>query len=156
MRSYDTHFRMNPPLRPDAARMACIEGLVDGTIDCIATDHAPHADWEKAAEFDAAPFGTTGLETALGVCVETLVVPGLLSWAQLIEKFASAPARIAGIDAGTLRVGAEANVALIDPRAQWTVEPSLFASMGHHSPFAGQTLTGVVRHVLRRGAPVNL
>ena len=148
---FETHAKVNPPLRTESDRQALIEGLRDGTIDGIATDHAPHTDWEKEADFDAAPFGISGLETALGVCVETLVIPGLLTWSQLIEKLTMAPATIAGLEAGTLKPGVEANLAIINPTAQWTVDPQRFISKGRHSPFAGRTLTGVVERVLFRG-----
>jgi len=151
---FDTQAKVNPPLRTEEDRASLIEGLRDGTIDCIATDHAPHADWEKAADFDAAPFGISGLETALAVCVTTLIEPKLLTWGQLIEKLAVAPATIAGISAGSLAVGADADIALIDPAARWTVDPQRFVSKGRHSPFAGQTLTGAVAAVFRRGVEV--
>lgn len=148
---FNTHAKVNPPLRAEEDRLALLEGLRDGTIDCIATDHAPHTDWEKDAEFDAAPFGISGLETALGVCAETVIKPGLLTWPQLIEKLTTAPARIAGLEAGTLSVGAEADLAVIDPSAQWTVDPKRFVSKGRHSPFTGRVLTGVVLRTLYRG-----
>lgn len=151
---FDTRAKVNPPLRTEDDRLALIEGLRDGTIDCIATDHAPHTDWEKDADFDSAPFGISGLETALGVCVETLVKPGLLTWAQLIEKLTVQPAQIAGLERGSLAVGRAADVAVIDPDATWTVDPQRFASKGRHSPFAGRTLTGVVASVLRHGVGV--
>jgi len=149
---FNTDAKVNPPLRTEQDRLALIEGLQDGTIDCIATDHAPHADWEKAADFDSAPFGTSSLETALAVCVETLVVPGLLGWGQLIEALSTHPAQIADIEGGTLGVGAEANVTIIDPTARWAVDPQRFVSKGRHSPFAGRTLTGAVVRVLYRGS----
>jgi len=151
---FDTRAKVNPPLRTEQDRLALIEGLRDGTIDCIATDHAPHTDWEKEADFDAAPFGISGLETALGVCIRTLIEPGLLSWAQLIEKLSVRPAAIAGIAGGTLAKGADASLALIDPSASWTVDPSQFLSKGKHSPFTGWTLRGAVVRVLARGAEV--
>ena len=151
---FDTSAKVNPPLRTEQDRHALIEGLRDGTIDCIATDHAPHTEWEKAAEFDAAPFGVSGLETALGVCVETLVKPGLLSWSRLVEKLATAPASLFGLEAGTLRVGAVADVVLVNPTATWTVDPRRFVSQGKHSPFAGRPVTGVVEKTLRRGLEV--
>lgn len=151
---FNTWAKVNPPLRTEADRLALIEALRDGTIDCIATDHAPHTDWEKDAEFDAAPFGTSALETALAVCVETLIVPGLLSWSQLIEKLSLNPAAIAGVSGGRLSVGEEAQVTLIDPAARWTVEPERFVSKGRHSPFAGWMLTSAVTHVIIRGEEV--
>lgn len=152
--AFDAHAKVNPPLRGEADRQALIDGLRDGTIDCIATDHAPHTDWEKDADFDSAPFGISGLETALAVCVKTLVVPGLLTWSQLIEKLSTNPARIAGTGGGSLRVGAEADVAVIDPSAQWTVDPQRFLSKGRHSPFAGWGLTGRVELLLCRGREI--
>lgn len=151
---FDTRAKVNPPLRTEADRRALIEGLRDGTIDCIATDHAPHTDWEKEADFDAAPFGISGLETALSVCVEALVKPGHLSWSQLIEKFSRAPAHIAGLEAGTLSVGQNADIAIIDPKATWTVDPIRFASKGRHTPFAGRTLSAAVVQVFRHGVEV--
>jgi dihydroorotase len=151
---FNTWAKVNPPLRTEQDRLALIEGLRDGTIDAIATDHAPHTDWEKDADFDAAPFGTSALETALAVCVETLIVPGLLSWSQLIEKLSTHPASIAGIPGGRLSVGEEANLALIDPSARWVVEPERFLSKGRHSPFAGGTVAGTVTLVLYRGVEV--
>jgi len=151
---FNTDAKVNPPLRTEEDRQALIEGLRDGTIDCIATDHAPHTEWEKAADFDAAPFGTSGLETALAVCIEALVTPGQLSWSQLIEKLSTIPAKLAGIAGGSLAVGVEANVTLIDPSARWTVDPQRFASKGKHSPFAGRMLTGAVERTLYRGAEV--
>jgi dihydroorotase len=151
---FNAHAKVNPPLRTEADRQALIEGLRDGTIDCIATDHAPHTDWEKDAEFDAAPFGTSGLETALAVCLAVLVTPGLLTWGQLVERLAVHPAKIAGLKAGTLSKGSEADLILVDPKAQWTVEPQAFVSKGRHSPFTGQVLSGNVVKAFRRGVDV--
>ena len=153
---FDTSAKVNPPLRTEQDRLALIEGLRDGTIDCIATDHAPHTDWEKQSDFDAAPFGISGLETALGVCVETLIKPGLLTWGRLIEALTVNPSKIAGLTSGTLGVGADADVVLIGPAAQWTVDPKQFRSKGRHSPFAGWTLTGRVAHVWRHGIETRL
>ena len=152
---FNAHAKVNPPLRSDADRLALIEGLRDGTIDCIATDHAPHTVWEKEADFDSAPFGISGLETALSVCIETLVAPGLLTWGQLVERCATNPAKIAGLKAGTLSIGGSADLALVDPKARWTVDPQQFLSKGHHSPFAGRTLTGAVVKVLHHGVELS-
>ncbi len=151
---FKTDAKVNPPLRTEQDRLGLLEGLRDGTIDCIATDHAPHTDWEKEADFDAAPFGISGLETALAVCATTLVTPGRLSWPQLIEKLALNPAKLIGSPAGTLRPGVEADLTIIDPAATWTVDPARFVSKGRHSPFAGRTLTGAVVRVLRHGSEV--
>jgi len=152
---FDTAAKVNPPLRTEQDRLALLEGLRDGTIDCIATDHAPHTEWEKEAEFDAAPFGISGLETALAVCAGALVASKIISWTRLIESLTANPAKIAGVKAGTLSVGAPADVALIDPKAQWTVDPAQFVSKGRHSPFAGHAMTGRVVRVLRHGAEVH-
>ena len=151
---FNTHAKVNPPLRTESDRTSLIEGLRDGTIECIATDHAPHTDWEKDADFDSAPFGISGLETALGVCVEVLISPGHLTWSQLIEKLSTNPARIAGLHAGTLGIGVEADITLIDPKRSWTVDPKQFVSKGRHSPFAGKTLKGAVVRVLHHGVGV--
>jgi len=151
---FNTDAKVNPPLRTDQDRRALIEGLQDGTIDCIATDHAPHTNWEKDGDFDSAPFGIAGLETALGVIATTLVAPGLLSWRQVAEKMSTNPARIAGLDAFGPSVGREANLTLIDPHASWTVEPARFLSKARRSPFAGHTLTGKVVTVIRQGQVV--
>ena len=152
--AFDTSAKVNPPLRTEEDRLALVEGLRDGTIDCIATDHAPHTDWEKASDFESAPFGTSALETALSVCIETLVKPDLMRLAKVIEKLSVAPARIAGLEAGTLSVGADADLTLIDPDASWMVDPRQFVSKGRHSPFAARKLPCVVTQVFRRGTRV--
>lgn len=153
---FNTAAKVSPPLRTEHDRLALIEGLRDGTIDCIATDHAPHTDWEKEADFDSAPFGISGLETALGVCADTLVKPGLLSWSQLIARLSTSPARIAGTGAGTLSDGTDADLVLIDPQQTWTVDTQRLASRGRHSPFAGRVLTGAVAQVFRHGVEVSV
>ena len=149
--NFNADAKVNPPLRLEQDRLALIEGLVDGTIDCIATDHAPHTDWEKDADFDSAPFGIPGLETAFGVCVTTLIKPGHLSWSQLVEKLSTNPWRIAGVNGHGLVKGQPATLTLVDPEATWVVDPHQFASKGKHSPFAGWTLQGSVTTVIRRG-----
>ncbi len=152
---FNAYAKCNPPLRTEQDRLGLIEGLRDGTIDCIATDHAPHTDWEKQTEFDAAPFGISGLETALSVCVESLITSGALTWPQLVETLTVHPARIAGLEAGTLSVGAPADIVLVDPDAVWTVDPARFASKGRNSPFAGKTLPATVLRVWRDGLEVS-
>ena len=149
--SFDSNFKMNPPLRPKEHRQACIEGLRDGTIDCIATDHAPHAVEKKQREIDQAPFGIVGLETALGLVISQLIRPGLLDWSTAIGKLTINPARILGIPKGTLAIGADADVTIIDPDVVWTVDPSKFVSKGHNTPFTGMKLTGLATMVLVRG-----
>jgi dihydroorotase len=142
LRTFDSNFKMSPPLRAREDVEACIAGLQDGTIDVICTDHAPHAREKKMRELDAAPFGIVGLETALGIVSTCLVQPGHLDWPTAIEKMSINPARILGIPKGTLRVGADADVTIIDPAARWTVDPRKFRSKSSNTPFAGWELTG--------------
>lgn len=154
LQDYDTNARVNPPLRTEADRLALIEALKDGTIDCIATDHAPHHADDKNVEFALASSGISGFETALAVCWTALVVPGHLTPEQVLDKLTRAPARVLGLDAGTIEVGKRADVTLIDPRAEWTVDPGKFRSRGKNTPFAGRTLTGAVRCTFLEGRPV--
>jgi dihydroorotase len=139
---YDTRFKMNPPLRSAADREALLAGVADGTLDCLATDHAPHTDLEKDNDFDSAPFGIVGLETALSVYLMTLVEPGYLTLQQLIERMTTRPLRVLGRPGGTLRAGSAADVAVFDPAARWTVDPARFASKGRNTPFGGRELPG--------------
>lgn len=142
LRGFDSNFKMSPPLRTSADIDAIIEGLVDGTIDCIATDHAPHAVEKKMLEFDRAPFGILGLETAVGLSVTRLVVPGRIGWPRLVEAMSTLPAKILGINRGTLRPGSSADITLIDPSLSWRVDVNTFASKSVNSPFHGWTLQG--------------
>ncbi len=142
LRGFDSNFKMSPPLRTAADVDAIIEGIIDGTIDCIATDHAPHALEKKMLEIDRAPFGILGLETAVGLSVTRLVEPGRIGWPRLIEAMSTLPARILGINRGTLRPGAPADITLIDPSLQWRVDVHSFASKSVNSPFHGWTLQG--------------
>jgi dihydroorotase len=151
LRTFDTNAKMNPPLRSAADRDALIEGLRDGTLDAIATDHAPHAPEEKQVEFEAAPFGVIGLETSLGVVWTQLVRPAILTPYQVVDKMATSPARICGLPAGTLAPGAAADVTVIDPARPWTV-PRTFRSKSHNSPFVGMQLTGQVVLTIVGGA----
>lgn len=145
---YETNAKVNPPLRSADDVAACVEGLADGTIDCIATDHAPHAVIEKLCEFDDAAFGISGLETAFGLCMR-LVHEGKLSLEVVIDRLTIGPVRALGLDRfvpgiGTLEVGGPADFALLDPDAEWTVEPAAFASKGKNTPLAGVQLKGGV------------
>lgn len=142
LRSFESNFKMNPPLRDREHVDACIAGLVDGTIDAIATDHAPHAPEKKNREIDVAPFGIVGLESALPLAVETLVDSGLLTWSQLIEKMALNPARILGIPKGTLKIGADADVVVIDPALEWDFVESEMRSKSKNSPYLGRRMKG--------------
>jgi dihydroorotase len=152
---YDTNAKMNPPLREAEDVAALRVALADGTIDCIATDHAPHHYDAKEQEFDHAPFGVVGLETALGVALTELVEGGLLSLPELVRRLATRPAEIAHLPAGTLAPGAAADVTVFDPAASWTVEPARFFSKSRNTPFAGRTLRGVVRWTIVGGAVVH-
>ena len=152
---YDTHAKMNPPLREAADVAALRDGLADGTIDCIATDHAPHHYDAKEQEFDNAPFGVVGLETALGVAVTELVEGGVLDLPALVHRLATRPAEIAHLPAGTLAKGAAGDVVVFDPAAAWTVDPARFFSKSRNTPFAGRKLKGVVRWTVVGGAVVH-
>lgn len=142
LRTFDANFKMSPPLRAQEDVEACIEGLKDGTIDVICTDHAPHAREKKMRELDAAPFGIVGLETALGIVATFLVQKGHLDWPEVIEKMSVNPARVLDLPKGTIRVGADADVTIIDPLAKWTVDPHKFRSKSTNTPYAGWELTG--------------
>jgi dihydroorotase len=135
---------MSPPLRGQKHVDACIAGLVDGTIDVICTDHAPHAREKKMRELDQAPFGIVGLETALGLVVTRLIEPGHLDWPTAIAKLSINPARI-------LAVGADADITVIDPDARWTVDPAKFRSKSTNTPFAGWKLRGRAEVVIVGG-----
>jgi dihydroorotase len=148
---YETACKVNPPLREAEDREALIAALADGTIDCIATDHAPHAPSEKESEFSEAPNGMIGLETALPLMLE-LVSAGKVPLARMIEALTVAPARIVGLRAGTLAEGAPADITLVDPDARWTVES--FASKSRNSPFVGRALRGRVVATIVQGAVV--
>src|SRR5215204_925399 len=141
---YDTNAKMNPPLRTAEDVEALQQAVKDGTIDVVATDHAPHHYDEKEREFADAPNGIVGLETALAVVATHLVVPGILSWPTLVDRMSSTPARVFRLQGGTLRKGALADVTVFDPEAEWTVDPSRFASKGRNTPYAGQALRGLV------------
>lgn len=147
LQTYDARFKMNPPLRSQRDLEALREGLKDGTIDAVATDHAPHAAVEKEAGLAQAPFGVIGLETALAVLLTELVHRGLLPLADLVAAFTCRPAQVLGIAAGTLAAGSPADVVLFDPEQAWTVEAGSFSSKSGNSPFLGWRLKGRVTEV---------
>jgi dihydroorotase len=151
LRGRDTNYKMAPPLRTRTDVEAIIEGLRDGTLEVIATDHAPHAAAKKARPFEQAPNGIIGLETLLPVCVTALVESGHLTWPQLIAKLTVNPARVLGIDRGTLRPGAVADVTVIDPAAEWTIDPARFRSTSRNCPFAGWKVRGRAKAVIVGG-----
>ena len=151
--SYDPVFKVNPPLRTAADVEALRDALADGTIDCVATDHAPHAAEDKESEWGAALPGMLGLQTALSVVVETMVLAGRLDWRGVASRLSEAPARIGSLaeQGRPIAVGEPANLVLVDPAARWTVEPAALASKSRNTPFAGRTLPGRVRATFLRG-----
>ena len=139
---FSTQCKMKPPLRSERDRQALLGGLADGTVDAIASDHAPHHADEKDVEFDLAPFGILGLETTLGLCLDRLVRPGLIGLSRLVELLSTGPARVLGLAAGSLRPGSVADVTLFDPEGEVTVEAAAFLSRSRNTPFDGWTLRG--------------
>jgi dihydroorotase len=139
---YDTSTKMNPPLRAEEDRQALLDGLRDGTIDCIATDHAPHTVDDKKVEFDRAAFGIVGLETAVGLCLDRLVGAGILGLERLVTLMSVGPAAVLALPGGTLEPGAPGDVTILDLGRKWKVDPERFSSKGRNTPFAGWTLTG--------------
>ncbi|MCS6287381.1 MAG: dihydroorotase [Nitrospira sp.] len=152
-RGYNTHAKMNPPLRTMQDVQAIKEGLRDGTIDVIATDHAPHATQEKQQEFTEAPFGIVGLETALPLTL-ALVDDGVLTLEAAVDKLATAPAKAFSLNAGTLAIGAPADVAIVDPNSEWHVDPARFRSKSRNTPFAGWKVKGRVTTTIVSGRVV--
>jgi len=140
--AYDTNFKMNPPLRSARDREAILEGLSDGTIEILCSDHAPHCDYEKEVEFDYAPFGITGLETELALSLMQLYHTKRLSLSELIAKYTIAPARLLNLKKGTLSLGADADVTVFNPDAEWVFESSASASKSKNNPFHGWPLKG--------------
>lgn len=149
--SYDTHFKMNPPLRTKEDNIALQEALIDGRIDMVATDHAPHAAHEKSLEFNFAPFGTTGLETALGLLLTNLVLPGKMSWQRLVEVTSIAPRKLIGVDQVELKEGSTADYTIVDPDIKWVVSKDDFYSKSNNSAFLGANLTGRATEVYTDG-----
>jgi len=151
---YDTNFKMNPPLRTEADRQAIVEGLIDGSLDIIATDHAPHTDYEKDVELDNAPFGIIGLETCLSVCLEVLHGTGKATLPQVVSWLTNKPAAILGLHAGTLSEGSAADIALFDPGEKWEVSRETLHSRSINTPWLGKTLKGRVRSTFVAGKKV--
>ena len=139
---YDTATKMNPPLRAEADRRAVIQGLVDGTIDCIATDHAPHTVDDKKVEYDQAAFGIVGLETAVALCLDRLVGKRILKLPALVRLLSTNPARVLGLPGGTLAPGSPADVTVLDLGRKRAVDASGFQSKGRNTPFGGWSLSG--------------
>jgi dihydroorotase len=150
---YDTHAKMNPPLRQIEDVKAIRDALADGTIDAIATDHAPHGVLDKDVEFDKACNGVVGLETALPLTLE-LVQQGVISKERAVELLTISPAKVFGLPGGHLGAGAPANITVVDPDAKWTVNAKSFFSKGRNTPFQGRSVTGKVTHTLVGGRVV--
>jgi dihydroorotase len=149
---YDPNFKVNPPLRAERDRSAIIEALADGTIDAIATDHAPHSIEEKEMEFTYAPPGMLGLETALSLTLTELVAPGKIDMERAIELLSTAPARILGLDTqGSISPGRPANLVVFDPQESWTVDPHALRSKTRNTPYADRSVQGRVRYVFFAG-----
>ncbi|MBD3239174.1 MAG: amidohydrolase family protein [Chitinivibrionales bacterium] len=151
LNDYDTNKKMNPPLRTERDRQAVTEALADGTIDVLASDHAPHVPEDKDVEFNAAAFGVIGLETALGVALTKLVAADILVPSDMVERMSLAPSRILRLESGTLSVGAAADVTVIDPRPSWTPSPDTFFSKARNTPFVGVELRGYAQYTILGG-----
>jgi dihydroorotase len=154
LEGYDTNVKMNPPLRDAADRDEMIRGLADGSIDAIATDHAPHHQDEKDVEFDRAPFGIVGLETAVSLTLDRLVHPGLVPMSRFVELLSVNPARILGVAGGSLAAGQPADITILAPDLATTVDPAAFRSRSRNTPFGGWTLRGGVAATIVGGRPV--
>ena len=154
VRTYDPNCKMAPPLRTKRDVEACLEALIDGTIDCVATDHAPHATSEKEGEFAEAANGIVGLETAVPLLLDRLVRPGVVDLPTLVTRLSTAPARLLNLPGGSLAAGAEADVTILDLERAWTVEPAAFQSRGRNTPFAGERGVGAPWMTLVGGVKV--
>jgi dihydroorotase len=139
---YDTHAKMNPPLRAERDRQALLEAIADGTVDAIATDHAPHHADEKCVEFSRAPFGIVGLETAVSICLDRLVHPGVIGLPRLVELLSVGPASVLRLKKGSLRQGDDADITVLDLERRFVIDPGTFASKSVNTPFGGWTLRG--------------
>src|SRR3989338_5487207 len=152
VKGYNPDTKVNPPLRTKEDVAAIKEALKDGTIDCIATDHAPHTREDKEVDMDHAPCGMVGLETAVGLVVTELVQPKILSWHNVAEKMSAMPAKIMGLaKKGIIKEGFDGDLTIIDPKARWTVQDNDFLSKSHNSPFIGRELTGRVKATICGG-----
>lgn len=155
VQTFDTNMKVNPPLRTKEDVEAVKEAIKDGTIDCISTDHAPHTQEEKELDFDHAPFGMTGLETAVGLTITELVEPGVISWSQMAQRMSAAPARIAGFkNKGEIKEGMDADITIVAPDKEWEVRREDFVSKSKNSPFVGRKLKGCVEATVCGGKVV--
>lgn len=140
--TYDPNYKMNPPLRSQADVAACLEGVRDGTIDCLASDHAPHLNSEKELGFAEAPFGILGLETALPLYIQALIEPSVIGWPRLIDALSCRPAQLLKVPGGTLKAGALADITIIDPEVEWTIDAEKMLSKSRNTPFHGWKVRG--------------
>jgi len=148
---YDTNYKVEPPLRSAADVLALKQAIAEGLVDALATDHAPHLQSEKELEFLAAPFGIASLECALSLYIKALIEPGILDWPGLIRLMTAGPAGVIGIDKGTLGKGRQADVTIIDPEAEYTIDANTFVSKGRNCPYHGWPVKGVVEMTLVGG-----
>lgn len=149
--NYDTNYKVNPPLRTAADVAALKQAIKDGLVDALATDHAPHLQSKKELEFFAAPFGIASIECALGLYIKALIEPGIIDWPQLIQMMTAGPAKIIGIDKGTLTVGKQGDVTIFDPAAEYTVDTGSFRSKSKNCPYGGWKLNGKVEYTIVGG-----
>ena len=149
--SFDTNTKVNPPIRAEKDRLAIIEGLKDGTLDCIVTDHAPHHEDDKNVEYALAAFGISGLETSFALSYTQLVKGGVLTLSELADKMSANPAAILNLQGGRLEVGAPADLTIVDLNKVWTIDPKAFVSKGKNTPFAGREVYGRVKYTVVDG-----
>ena len=148
---FDTNTKVNPPIREEADKQAILEGLKDGTLDCIVTDHAPHHINDKNVEYNLASFGISGIETSLGFAIKYLYKAGVLSLPEIAERMSGAPAKILGLDGGEIKEGGVADLTIVNLDESWVVDPAKFVSKGKNSPFGGYKLDGVVKYTIVDG-----
>ena len=151
IRTYDTNTKVNPPIREEIDKQAIIQGLKDGTLDCIVTDHAPHHFDDKNVEYQAAAFGISGIETSFGFAITNLYKAGVLTLNELADRMSAAPARILGLDGGEIKEGGVADIMIADLDEKWTVDPEKFVSKGKNTPFGGYQLYGAVKYTIVDG-----
>ncbi|MBO4939413.1 MAG: dihydroorotase [Clostridia bacterium] len=151
IRTYDTNTKVNPPIREEIDKQAILEGLKDGTLDCIVTDHAPHHIDDKNVEYSQAAFGISGIETSFGFAITYLYQSGLLTLPEIADKMSGAPARILGLDGGEIKEGGVADLTIADLTEKWIVEPEKFVSKGKNNPFGGYELQGAVKYTIVDG-----
>jgi dihydroorotase len=151
LQSFESHYKVDPPLRSEDHVKSMIDGLKDGTISIISSDHQPWASEKKDREIDLVPSGIVGLETLLPICIEALIEPEHLSWLEFVEKLTIGPAQLLGLQKGTLKIGADADITIIDPAVSWKIAPDQFRSKSRNTPFAGRDVKGRAEKVLLSG-----